>query len=259
MLARNVSMTAQNLQAALDDLRANPARLLALPEVRQMIARERMVPNLPVTVWGGHGEGVMKSTVEHNMAGLSNLTASDRPDLLVNPLLSINDIRHRLPHLDLLSIGPRTEAEIFALLSHSFHGDRLRAIDLMTYSSWIDCGDMHALPYADESFDVVMMGWVLAYSTLKRRACAEAVRVARPGAYIAVGCQYQPHTVEEWRTITSYDDYDMMFNSAADVVALFGNAVGRVVFLSDIEPEHQDRPGDIIVIFRVDKANAAPA
>jgi ubiquinone/menaquinone biosynthesis C-methylase UbiE len=46
---------------------------------------------------------------------------------------------------------------------------------------------MHALPYKDSSFAVVIMGWVLTYSSNRRKAALEAVRVVRNGGIIAVG------------------------------------------------------------------------
>jgi len=42
-------------------------------------------------------------------------------------------------------------------------------------------GDMHALPFADASFDLVVLMHALTYSTRPAQAVAEAARVLRPG------------------------------------------------------------------------------
>jgi ArsR family transcriptional regulator len=47
-------------------------------------------------------------------------------------------------------------------------------------------GDMHALPFADESFDEVLLLNVLSYSEEPVRVIAEAARVLRPAGRLAV-------------------------------------------------------------------------
>ena len=47
-------------------------------------------------------------------------------------------------------------------------------------------GDMHDLPFSDESFDDVMMFNALTYSTAPKKALAEAARVLRPGGCVVV-------------------------------------------------------------------------
>jgi len=48
-------------------------------------------------------------------------------------------------------------------------------------------GLMEALPFPDESFDVIVSNGVLNLSTRKSRALAEMLRVLRPGGRVALG------------------------------------------------------------------------
>jgi len=47
-----------------------------------------------------------------------------------------------------------------------------------------EIGDMHALPFADGTFDLVLLMHALTYSTEPARAIAEAARVLRPGGRV---------------------------------------------------------------------------
>jgi ubiquinone/menaquinone biosynthesis C-methylase UbiE len=50
----------------------------------------------------------------------------------------------------------------------------------------LHCGDVHRLPYPDESFDVVLMHLILAVVPQPHLALQEAVRVLKPGGYIHI-------------------------------------------------------------------------
>jgi SAM-dependent methyltransferase len=126
---------------------------------------------------------VKENAVSHNRRHMKGVRgfAVIRSSALLHALSAIQ-ISKSLP---VLAIGPRTEGELLNLKGLGFRN--VRGIDLMSYSPWIDLGDMHALPYKDSSFAVVIMGWVLTYSSNRRKAALEAVRVVRNGGIIAVG------------------------------------------------------------------------
>jgi SAM-dependent methyltransferase len=80
-------------------------------------------------------------------------------------------------NLKILSIGPRSEGEIFNLYAKGFELSNITGIDLFTYSPLIQLGDMHSLDFKNEQFDIVFMGKCLAYSNNKNKALSEAKRV----------------------------------------------------------------------------------
>ena len=85
-----------------------------------------------------------------------------------------------------LCIGPRNEAEIFMLWSYGFKLENIVGLDLISYSPLIDLGDMHFLPYENDSFDVIVSSCTFAYSTNIMKAIAEIKRVIRPNGIVAV-------------------------------------------------------------------------
>lgn len=88
---------------------------------------------------------------------------------------------------NVLVIGPRNEAELLLLSHYGFKLKNITSVDLFTYSPKIELADMHALPHADNSFDVTYSAWTLKYSYNIQKACDELVRVTRPGGHIVIG------------------------------------------------------------------------
>jgi len=121
-----------------------------------------------------------------------------------------------------------------------FHN--VRALDIISYSPWVDLGDMHAMPYADNQFGIVIMGWVLAYSHMQKKAAQEAIRVARNGGIIAVGVDV-PH---KDRT------FFHKLESVQEILSLFEPHVDYVYFSQDRLPHPCDK-WEMIVVFSVKK------
>ena len=200
------------------------------------------------------GSGVASNTVGHNLKGLTDL-AVVRSLHLLRPVSVLECLA---PDADVLSIGPRTEGELLALVAHGFDRRRVRAVDLLSYSPWVDLGDMHALPYDDDSFDCIVAGWVLAYSDSKEIAASEMVRVARPGAVLAIGVEWSALSNDELRADHGYvPGSEQRLRSTEEILALFDGAVGEVVFRQD---PSLDGPAtqSIVVVFRLPEVSSVP-
>ncbi len=98
--------------------------------------------------------------------------------------------RSEFKNLKLLSIGPRSEGEIFNLFAQGFEFKNIASIDLFSYSPLIQLGDMHKLDFDHEEFDIVLMGWCLAYSNDKEKVLSEVKKVLKPNGIMVIG-----HTV----------------------------------------------------------------
>ena len=189
------------------------------------------------------------NTIKHNKQRLFKMKwlAVTRSNMLVYPLSGIRVTRSA----PILSVGPRTEGELLNLMAVGFRN--VRGLDLMSYSPWIDLGDMHAMPYKDDAFAAVVMGWCIAYSDNRPKAAMEAVRVSPNGGVIAVGVQYQRATAEEISQKVGYDVPDKKrIESVDEILSLFGNHVDYVYFRQDLPKERVDK-WDLLVIFSVNK------
>lgn len=194
--------------------------------------------------------GVTDRTVSHNLLGLRD-RAVVRSSKLVRPLSVIETLG---PDSRILSIGPRTEGELLNLVGHGFRPDNIRGVDLISYSPWVDLGNMHDLPYPDHAFDATVMSFVLSYSDRRERAAAEMVRVTRPEGLIAVGVEWNPLTDEEISERYGYNvGTDDRIESVEEILGFFGDHVGHVYYHHHVHPSHLDRVNSMCVIFEVRK------
>lgn len=175
-----------------------------------------------------------------------------KSNLLINPIKSVMKINTRISEAKVLTIGPRTEGEILNLVGHGFARKNISALDLFSYSPWIKVGDMHDMPFDDNSFDVVILGWVLAYSNDKRKAAAEIMRVAKPGAVVGIGVSYSPRSNEEIIENRGYlIGSEERITSTSDIHSYFDGKVESIFFQHDISKNEQKNYGQIMSIFSV--------
>ena len=107
-----------------------------------------------------------------------------RTETLMAVMRCINSIP---PHPKVLVIGPRNEAELLLLHLYDFQLADTTGIDIFSYSPKIECQDMHDIKFPDSSFDIVYSAWTLKYSYDIKKACAEIIRVVKPGGLVATG------------------------------------------------------------------------
>ncbi len=196
---------------------------------------------------------VSQHTVMHNLRGMLPSITSDRSLWLLRPLSVIETVGP-IGTARLLCIGPRSEGEILRAWAHGFSKKNITAVDLISYSPWIDVGDMHQLPYADDSFDMLMSGWVIAYSESPQQAAREMVRVVRPGGVVAVGVEYREMTDEEIMAQCGYiPGASRRIQSAEEILSYFGGAVDHVYFNHGIVKGVNSAYGNMLVIFSVKK------
>ena len=90
----------------------------------------------------------------------------------------------------LLSIGPRFTSELNVAASLGFKKKGIVGLDTFSYSKRILCGDMHKLPFANESFSNILSGWTLSYSSRPSVVANEMIRVLRPGGLLMAAVQF---------------------------------------------------------------------
>ena len=92
------------------------------------------------------------------------------------------------------------------LAAHGFLWRNISALDLFSYTPKITLGDMHKIPFNDNTFDIIFSGWVLGYSDNFKLAMQEKVRVLKNNGIIAFGHGYKLEGQKEKRIPNEIDE-----------------------------------------------------
>jgi hypothetical protein len=112
---------------------------------------------------------------------------------------------------------------------------------------------MHSLEFEDNTFDIIVIGWVLGYSTRPSDAIREIVRVAKPDSLIAIG--WDPHVPS---TLSSSGDHlfeideSYHYTTADSILGLFKDVqidVSKVHLSIDPSPPycHETKRGFLVI------------
>lgn len=166
-----------------------------------------------------------------------------RMEQLLYPLLSIPPLRKNAAKLKMLCIGPRNEGELLLFSKFGFKWDNITGADLFSYSPKIVVADAHDLKFPDNSFDVVVSSWMLVYCADVPKVISEMIRVAKNGAYIAVG--FSSTSPERTFNVAT-----RIGGGVDQVLGYFGNHVDEVFWrLNDTKPDNTDHS----LIFKLKK------
>lgn len=145
--------------------------------------------------------------------------------------------------LRVLSVGPRTEIELYYLwLFFGFSWRNLMGLDIVSTTPKIEPGDISLrFPFADASFDVIVASHVLEKSRNPERTRDEIFRVARPHATVLVGGD---RPVEGNRSPIPAIYFK---NGAHGLIQLYGLRVQDILYLNARSPHGYE------IIFQVPK------
>jgi SAM-dependent methyltransferase len=244
-----IEITGDDLNKIMENYKKNPAELFLNDYARFVISHRRYMEAKGQLKFTDDHDSLWVDAIEHNVKGLESFGAVGRVNRLIRPLYAIDRVFFSAHKLKALCVGPRTEMELFSMVGQGFRPENVKGLDLFSYSPWIDVGNMHNMPYADNSFDVLIAGWVLAYSSDPDQACREFLRVVNNRGIIAIGAtvldkKSRENPGQTGRTNKHYPRAD-------ELLAVFGNAV-RNVYVRH-ESESDDQEGRTIVIFDVNK------
>jgi ubiquinone/menaquinone biosynthesis C-methylase UbiE len=111
---------------------------------------------------------------------------------------------------------------------------------------------MHALPFEDNSFDVLILGWVLGYSKTPGLVAKGIVRVSIPGAIVSIGNDCYTREL----LAASNFAQDARPQTVEDLLNCFGSQVGQVFFTHEPHYSRDDIPGftgHVIATFEIRK------
>lgn len=193
------------------------------------------------------GNNSRRNTVSHNLTAFTNFSndfTMPRMEWLFKAVTSI-EFAHR--RAKFLVIGPRTESDILRLRGDGFRD--VTGLDLISYSKHVKLGDMHDMPFSENSFDIVVMGWTLSYSNNPSQVANEILRVTRPGGLVAIGVEHSTQKTKDLNgggLLDPLEDANRI-NTLDQVLGLFGSSVKNVFFRHDA-PLNDAEPSDIVAI-----------
>lgn len=176
---------------------------------------------------------------------------SKRPDLISMPLSCMNSVIMNSYKMKVLSIGTRTEAEIFSLVNAGFNLKNIDSIDLISYSPLIKLGDICNIKKKSDSFDLVVCGWTLEFVTNINKAVNEIKRVTKPRGIIAIGGMHHPKNYYSTKNNIRKKNFDRKWHASIEnIFKLFGISHKDCLFKSEINFKDKDKRGEVVVIFK---------
>jgi SAM-dependent methyltransferase len=190
--------------------------------------------------------GVLKP--EYSISMLRRGVTSDRPLKLIRPLSVIDALDPRTAKI--LSVGCRFETELLYLRAYGFR--RVEGLDLVAYSPWVRVGNMHDMPYPADTWDAVVLGWVLSYSDVPSRAATEVVRVTRDGGIVAAAVAYYPESkLHALAQSGAFIGAGTRLQTVKEILGLFEGHVRDIYFAHDAP--NKDIESYCAVIFSIRK------
>ena len=240
-------------------LKSQPNQLARIEVIRRVLSISRFLrlsSDVRSLESDKNSEGVRLGTLKYNRNELASFHMVERPGRLLLPLFAIDRIYLNRANLKVLLVGPRTEMELIQYISYGFSPENISCLDLFSYSPFVDVGDMHNMPYDDNTFDIVVVSWVLGYSKECRLAASEFVRVGRPGALVGLAV--------DWTSKIRYScpegPVELSVESTQQILDLFGHNVGRVILRNEPDPDFPlspiREPSAVITIFETAKGAA---
>lgn len=199
-------------------------------------------------------------TVKHNLKMLSAFGLT-RMDKLIKPISVLENVPK---DAKILVIGPRNEDDILNLIGNGFQSKHIIGLDLISYSPFIEIGDMHNTRFDNAYFDVIICGWTLSYSSQPQKFAEEMKRIIKDKGVIGIGVEYSTLTESQSRNISGYflGAANMeRINSTAQILKLFEGHIDHVYFDHDAPNKisHGSRivsnVSNVIAIFSLSKTN----
>jgi SAM-dependent methyltransferase len=133
---------------------------------------------------------VGEDTINHNISAFNHdavFGMGKRMSLLLYPIAAFLGTCN---NASLLIVGPRSEDDIFWAKSLGI-GNTV-GLDLFSYSNLIQLGDIHNTGLPSHSFDAILLGWMISYSSEPHTVINECKRLIKPSGYLGIGIESDP-------------------------------------------------------------------
>jgi SAM-dependent methyltransferase len=243
-------------------LKSNRHLLFKVPEFRSHVSRIQYEKKVSLGAFSvSDSPDAIDNGLKHNLESLASMPGFDRGSILVDALFGLYKGAIN-PAAKFLCIGPRNEAELYSIVSHGVDPSNLYAIDLIGSEPFVVSGDMHNLPFECGTFDFIFVGWVLAYSNNIPKAISEIVRVAKDGAVVVLGADFDGFEQHDSHMALAgvngpglADTRKGVTGCAEDIFGLFSAYVGERILSRNPVPPYDAETRRVIAALRLNKKN----
>lgn len=210
--------------------------LLAVDYIRILYCRIRFffLKNKISILDGQNSQDIGKQTVKHNLNALLSESSSafgmgGRMSILIYPVASL--LRHKKNN-KILIVGPRTEDDIFWAKSLGLNPIGL---DLISYSSLIQLGDIHKTTFNDNEFDAVLLGWMISYSSNPNLVIQECKRILKKNGFLGIGIESNSNFKKDPDSLALNHIRVNRLNSSHDLINICTEM--QPVYINDIDSD----------------------
>ena len=196
-----------------------------------------------VQIYQDQHDDTGEKTVTHNLDAFSDNAVfgmSKRMGLLIYPVLAFY---RNNPNVKILIVGCRTEDDIFWLKAYGIK--QVYGFDLISYSKHVMLGDFHQSGLDSDSYDVVILGWMISYTKNPQLVIKESKRILKNGGLLGIGLDHCHREVRQQSNSPAANE----LNNAEDLVGLVN---GKVIFFHEFDYSGGD---NCAAVFRIAKAD----
>ncbi|MEQ9412853.1 MAG: class I SAM-dependent methyltransferase [Cyclobacteriaceae bacterium] len=181
-----------------------------------------------------------EATISHNLSAFNHNAGygvGQRMGLLIYPIIAYNTFYTiDKSKLKVLLVGCRTEDDIFWMRSYGY--SKAIGFDLFSYSDNVIVGDIHKTEFPSQSFDIVLLGWMISYTKDPAGVVKECRRILKDGGLLGIGIEHNP-TQDNANLVSPRVN---ALNSTSDIISLLDTCINhKVIFEYD---HYNDKMGD---------------
>lgn len=219
-------------------------QLLKYRRIRFLVVKYRyLFLKKNMRFYDGDSSSIAQKTVAYNLTAFdsaSGFGCGQRMGLLIYPIVAYNTSNKiDRSKLKILIVGCRTEDDLFWMKAYGFKNTL--GLDLFSYSKYILLGDIHKTDFPDDSFDVILLGFMIAYSRDPFSIIKECKRILKPNGLLGISLDYiAPEKMDP--NLYSTGEISNSLNSSEDIISLLDSTIKhKVLFEYD---HYNQKDGD---------------
>jgi SAM-dependent methyltransferase len=226
--------------------------LLKYKRIRFWVAKNRYYNNKSMmNIKSNNSSEISPDTISYNLSAFNSdavFGCGERMGLLIYPIVSYySHYLIKKAAKKILIVGCRSEDDILWMKSYGF--EQTSGFDLFSYSEYITVGDIHETDFSDDSFDVVLLGWMISYTRNPASVFKECRRILKTGGLFGIGLDHMPDqdntSIENGLALRAN-----ILNSTQDIISLLDLTMNHKVLFEYDHYEENDESTAVITVCR---------